>query len=166
MFGIIKKIKNQASSNAGLEIGYCFYDIDGVLNIRSDWHKAYTFREDKVRILCRFCLKHNLIPVMTSTWRMGMDRHHPDKDLPHIRRILDTFQKYGIDSRYMTPKLRGEKRDAEINKFLTYHPVERYVIIDDDPGEYGHVSAHNVFTDSDIGLTDKVLEEAAGCIMT
>lgn len=135
-----------------LEPGFCFFDIDGVLNTESDWQFRYYFRKNLVKKFCEYCKKYNYEPVMISSWRTGfMGPDHFD-NLPHIKKLEEEFKNNGITLKYKTPVLKSKSRDQEIERFLYYHPVSRYIIIDDDKNEYGTITDHNHFVNSKVGF--------------
>lgn len=151
-FNILKnKILNINQNNK--EKGYCFFDIDGILNTSADWRiKTYSFRKDLVKRFCDYCKKNNYEPVMISSWRIGFYGENHEKNTPNIKELEEEFKKNELIIRYKTPELKGKSRDMEIERFLYYHPVERYIIIDDDKNEYQKITKHNYFIDSNIGF--------------
>ena len=50
---------------------YCFFNVDGLLNRTKDWKKHFTIDYGLVHLFCFFIAKNDLVPVMTSSWRVG-----------------------------------------------------------------------------------------------
>lgn len=107
-----------------------FLDIDGVLNHRKSAERFGTFqRLDPacVQILKAIVEEHGFQIILSSTWRFGRDWRE---------RVLKAFAAAG----WGDPPIIGrtslfdgdETRGEEIHLWLESHPVERFVIIDDD----------------------------------
>ena len=52
---------------------YCFFNVDGLLNRSSDWKKPFTINYGLVNFFCHFLSQNNLIPILTSSWRIGFN---------------------------------------------------------------------------------------------
>ena len=96
-----------------------FTDIDGVLNPhwKSKWSK------NAISIYNRLCYEFNLLPVITSTWRLN----HSKEELQRI------FTEQGISSTIYdyTIHLEQQDRGLEIENWLSNNKFDFYVVIDD-----------------------------------
>lgn len=145
--------------------GACFFDIDGVLNTSKDWSRQYTFRSDLVANLCRFVKERNLDLIMTSSWRVGFVSAMSKDNLPHIQNLEEDMYRHGIRITNKTPVFKGKFRDDEIKRYLDYHPYNRVIVLDDDPGEYSDSAFKSaglnfLFTDSAKGFDAGTLKRA------
>lgn len=135
------------------EKGIIFFDIDGVLNIESDWKmKTYSFRPELVKNLCLLAKEENCDLVMISSWRTGFYKSLSPDNLENVRLLEEEMQKHGIIISAATPVYKGKSRDLEIERYLSRFPTNRYIIIDDDKEEYLKLSDHNLFVDSKKGF--------------
>ena len=141
--------------------GVCFFDIDGVLNTSSDWSKPYTFRRDLVTNLCTLAKEKNLDLIMTSSWRKGFSASMSENNLPHMKRLEEAMAEFGIKIKGKTPVFKGDVRDIEIRKYLSYHPYSRRIVIDDDRSEYFSIDDFTfVLTDPTKGFDAAALKKA------
>lgn len=159
MFGKIWKHRTDTLT------GYCFFDIDGVLNTASDWRcELYKLRDELVYNLCTFCKDNHLVPVIISSWRLGFVSSLDPKNSPQIKRLEKKFADHGLTLKYKTPVIKGKARSYEIDRFLEYHSCDRYIIIDDDETEYNHIRPQNYFVESEKGFTKEDARAAGKCL--
>lgn len=96
-----------------------FTDIDGVLNPhwKTKWSKK------SIDIYNTICKEFDLVPVITSTWRI----HHDINTLQNI------FNDQGIETPIhdYTPLIEGGDRGLEIKEWLSKNKVNKYLVIDD-----------------------------------
>jgi hypothetical protein len=149
-----------------------FLDIDGVLNSKRfleesargegvrivDGRLDATHHLDPVRVamLDDFVERHGLELVLSSSWRIlfGLDRTE------------QMLRSVGFRASFVgeTPNLR-DLRAREISAFLASREgrgIERFVILDDDPGAGDELAAHFVLVDD--GLLDEDLARAAAIL--
>ena len=137
---------------------YIFLDIDGVLNTKRSWNTNYSLDLSKVRLLSKVVNNTNSKIVLTSTWKNGYDKEHPENSEPHIRKLLSVFRDNNIILVGTTPDLKGRSRDKEIERYLYFHPVDKYIILDDDESIFD--SKKNLYLiNYNIGLTEKDCKE-------
>jgi len=123
-----------------------FTDIDGVLN--PDWTTKWKRRA--VRMYNKICEEFNLIPVITSTWRINYTKEE----------LQEIFKKQGIKAIILdyTPNLEDD-RGLEIKSWLDSNSYDNFVIIDDRITDIiPHVN-NTVKCDPLEGLTKKEYEE-------
>ena len=97
---------------------YIFTDIDGVLNPK------YKKKLDKncVNIYNKICNDFNLIPIITSTWRVRYN-------IEQLQQIFND-QKVNVNIYDYTPIL-NEPRGMEIKQWSKDNKFDKYIIIDD-----------------------------------
>ena len=132
---------------------YCFFNVDGLLNRSSDWKKPFTINYGLVDFFCFFLSEHDLIPVLTSSWRLGFNKAGDKDNAPYIKEIENIFASYGLMIYDKTPFLKGRPRDKEIERFLYFHKGRNYIVIDGDPDEYENTNEHIYFIDPKSGFT-------------
>ena len=114
-----------------------FFDIDGVLNRKSQWKKPYSLCDECIRDFCGFIVSTDADLIIMSSWRSGFVSTMHDDNSPQIRELEQKFQEYGVRIADKTPILRGRPREKEIERFLYQHDkVRLWAVIDDDPEEY------------------------------
>lgn len=98
---------------------FLFTDIDGVLN--PHWKKKWS--KPAVQYYNKICKDFNLIPVITSTWRLN----HTKEQLQKV------FGEQGIEVEIYdyTPHIDQADRGIEILEYLKNNPCDDYVVIDD-----------------------------------
>jgi len=99
-----------------------FTDIDGVLN--PDWNKKW--KKSCIKLYNQICDEFNLIPVITSTWRLNYTK-------PELQQI---FHQQGITAQILdyTPNLDDIDRGLEIKEWfkLNQHlEIKNWIILDD-----------------------------------
>ena len=143
-----------------------FLDVDGVLNCLA------TFREkrpggvaldvNKVALVGALCRRTGAKVVISSSWRHGrgsMGRLREwlhERGLPRHYVIGRTPNRAGLVGKVWRAPCRGD----EIAAWCEAHPVDAFVILDDD-ADMGALSAHLVRTTFDTGLTPEHCERAA-----
>ena len=126
---------------------YCFFNVDGLLNRTKDWKKPFTIDYGLVHLFCFFIAKNDLVPVMTSSWRVGFIGTGDVANAPYIKEIEKIFADYGLKIYDKTPVLKGRPREKEIERFLYFHKNRNYIVIDGDPDEYTKANEHVYFID-------------------
>lgn len=58
---------------------YVFFDIDGVLNKRSQWKQFYSLDAGCVDCFCGFLHRTGGVPIIMSSWRTGFLRSGSEK---------------------------------------------------------------------------------------
>ena len=98
---------------------FVFTDIDGVLN--PEWKKNWS--KKAVAQYNRACRDFDLVPVITSTWRIAHSKE----------RLQEIFAEQGVEPEIFayTPHIDQADRGLEIKKFLDENPCDSYVVIDD-----------------------------------
>lgn len=142
---------------------YIFFDIDGVLNTENTWKIPYQLIDTKIKLLAKLQTETNARLVLISTWRLGYDSNY-DKCSEQIKKLIDLFKQNNIFISDITPILKNRSRDAEIERFLYFHPCDRYVVLDDDDSLYIH-KENIVKIDSKIGLTHQNIKTAKAHLM-
>lgn len=112
---------------------YIFLDVDGVLNTKGDWRRrAYSLNTKCVEEFCNFLKKlDNPKIVLSSTWRKGIAGD--GTTAAHMEELMQALSRVGITEIDRTAEAPDGSRSKEINHYLRRHPVEPYIILDDDP---------------------------------
>lgn len=131
---------------------YVFTDIDGVLNpnFSKKWSKK------SIAVYNHICKEFNLLPVITSTWRIN----HTIDELQKI------FTDQGIDVKIYdyTPHMDQQYRYLEILKWLESNPCEFYIVLDDRAHELNGYVDNFVKCRSWMGLTEDEYKEIKNII--
>jgi len=114
-----------------------FLDIDGVLNVRRHGRDRFgsLFHSQFVKNLKQLIIKTNAKIVISSSWRFnGLDEMQKmwiERELPGevIGITPFTAQYEATESASFMDRC---KRGCEIREWLKTHPVDSYVILDDD----------------------------------
>lgn len=109
-----------------------FLDFDGVINSiqwiknKDDkWKIKHSINPQAIQWVSEFCEKYNYKVIISSTWRYG--------GLEECKKYLyDNGFRKSIDIIDTTPIIHGKERGDEITEWLNNHPVEKYLIFDDD----------------------------------
>ena len=133
---------------------YCFFNVDGLLNRTSDWNKPFTINYGLANFFCFFLSEHDLIPILTSSWRFGFNRAGDRSNAPYIKELEAIFDSYGLMICDKTPFLKGRPRNKEIERFLYFHRGKDYIVIDGDSGEYDRINDRVCFIDPKSGFTE------------
>jgi hypothetical protein len=99
--------------------------------------------------------------VLTSSWRCHWDPKGIDIDAVG-REMVQTFQNAGLCLYDRTPVMEHDRVKA-IGDWLSRHPAERFVILDDSKLGWGVLDPYTVKTDYRIGrgLEQRHIERAA-----
>lgn len=131
-----------------------FFDIDGVLNRKSQWKRMYSLCDDCIREFSRFAAKECADIILMSSWRSGFVSAGSPQNSPQLAELECKFEKYRLYIADKTPVLRGRTRDREIERYLFLHDeIQSFAIIDDDPKEYGKKLEGLYFTDCAKGFS-------------
>lgn len=96
-----------------------------------------------------------------SSWRTGFNSFGAANNLPHVKQLEREFFKNGVEIKGKTPILKGLAREDEIERYLSYHPYDRCIVIDDDINEYSSTDLYIFFfTDSGKGFDREALKKA------
>jgi hypothetical protein len=134
-----------------------FLDFDGVLAPISDMNRYGELDHGCVRALNEIVARSGAHVVVSSSWRFG-------KTVAELQQMLDEcgFAGRVIDK---TPTdVQGCTRGEEVAAWLTEHPVDGWVILDDH-GDMGALLSRLVRTNASVGLrpadADRALEKLA-----
>ena len=97
---------------------YIFTDIDGVLNTnyKKKWNKK------SIDIYNKICSDFNLIPIITSTWRVRYT----------ISQLQEIFDNQLVDVKiYDYTPILNNHRGLEIKDWLSNNEYDKYVVIDE-----------------------------------
>lgn len=136
-----------------------FFDVDGVLNTKSQWTRSYQLNENCIREFCHFVNDIRASVVIASSWRTGFLRADSDRNYPHIKDLETRLVKYRVKIVGKTPIVGPGKRDLEIQQYSEQHPSDMYIVIDDDPQEYTNIDKHIYFVSASTGFTKKDAKE-------
>ena len=114
---------------------YIFLDIDGVLNVQSDWKKPFSLNLQNVQVFLQFLrnLKGLSISpkiILSSSWCTGFVPY--GKHSSYVQELADFLAKE--DVRILSKTVQKNDRGEEILDFIQAHnlPMQRCIIIDDD----------------------------------
>ncbi len=123
-----------------------FTDIDGVLNpsFSKRWNKK------SIAIYNRICKDFDLIPVISSTWRV---KHS-------VAQLQAIFNEQGITAKILdcTPVL-SDYRGIEIDQWLRENSWTKFVVIDDDVKQITPYVSNVVKVRGWIGLEEEHYDE-------
>jgi len=135
---------------------YIFLDVDGVLNTKADWaRKLYSLNSRCVGSFCTLLSSLNDPKVvLSSTWRNGIAMD--GTTAVHIDDLLKALEPAGIKTLDKTGIAPDGSRTKEIEHYLRRHPVDNYIILDDDPELFDRKkrTPHLYLTSAKTGLTD------------
>lgn len=144
---------------------YIFLDIDGVLNKREQWGRMYSLDKECIKNFCLFIKQindENVSIILTSSWRSGFVTTKNNRNSPQIKQLEKMLGEYGVSIRSKTPKIKGKKRDKEIEKFLSFvNSTDKFIVIDDDKNEFSKIGKFNYFTEATYGFTKADIK---GCL--
>ena len=92
---------------------YCFFNVDGLLNKSSDWKKPFTINYGLVNFFCHFLSQNNLIPILTSSWRIGFNGPGDENNAPYIKELEEIFDRHNLKKCYLTVLKKYGKKTAE-----------------------------------------------------
>lgn len=109
------------------EIMYVFFDIDGVLNKKSDWKNKYSIDIDCVKVFSEIVKYYKsryseVRLVICSTWRLGW-ANNMNNSAP-IDKLKELFESMNLKI-YDKTSISQKSRQEEID-------VKKYIILDDD----------------------------------
>ena len=133
-----------------------FFDVDGVLNKKSDWRKAYALSKDCVdnfALLCQKLSKRYAVSlVITSTWRAGLTNDGSTADMSNLEKELTAR---GLKISGMTP-ISKKGRQVEVEYYIRRNGVTNHIILDDDLSLFTEPDRLNLYVpDYNQGLTKK-----------
>lgn len=134
---------------------YIFLDVDGVLNKQSDWKKPFSLNSECCYWFNAFVRE---IPdvkiVLSSTWRNGISRD--GSRATHIDDLMSKLVDAGIGTIDKTATSPDGFRNKEIDYYLRRHPVDTYIILDDEGSifEKGEKTTNLYLTDSTKGFSE------------
>lgn len=143
---------------------YVFLDIDGVLNngTGSFLHK------DKVKLLAEIIKTTNAKIVLVSSWKDEWFKTETNLNGAHAKVINNVFSEFDIEVHDKTEDNNSWKRGKGIYDYLTNHPAEKWVILDDeffpDYNQYD-CENHLVETAFSVGLTEELKAEAISMLL-
>jgi len=138
-----------------------FLDVDGELTYSNyENHKTANIDVEKVKLLKEICDKSNAKVVISSSWR-GSESHTPKiyyilreilknngicvvGNTPHLSTEFEDIaerNKISFDNTHHLKIKFGTGRAAEIQKWISEHNVDNFVILDDedfDWSDYGY----------------------------
>lgn len=124
-------------------------DIDGVLNCDN---QPYTLAWRLIKKLDWLARMSGAGLVITSAWRCHRSQAS----------IVNMFKAAGYEGEILgfVPIIEGGTRGGEISAWLSVHPAESFVILDDDVDGLGDFLPQLVQTDYQVGLTGDDAERA------
>lgn len=127
---------------------YIFLDIDGVLNAVGDVFLIDNMLEkEKLQRLMKLTLETKAHVVIISSRRCYKD----ERDL--ILKLMDDIYPH---ISFIADRILYKKRSQEIKEYLTIHPCDAFVILDDN--DYGYsldtaLKPHFIAIDNNVGFT-------------
>lgn len=134
---------------------YIFTDIDGVLQTNNVkvWNKECCTRYNTL------CNKYNLIPIITSTWRVKYS----------IKQLQEIFYKQNINVKIGGfTEVLGIDRGEEISLYISENSIDKYIVIDDNVRDmYEFLPASRIVKveKSHIGLTEDNIKQIEKIIL-
>jgi len=98
-------------------MNFIFTDIDGVLFP----HYSKCWSKNAINIYNRICLEFNLVPVITSTWRINNS----------VEELQEIFNEEGILTPIYWVTSNKNNRGLEIKEWLDNNEYDSYIVIDD-----------------------------------
>ncbi|WP_336784067.1 HAD domain-containing protein [Paenibacillus illinoisensis] len=137
-----------------------FLDIDGVMNhkdfyVKSSRHMLQEFCPIAVECLKELIAATDAYIVVSSSWRLA-------KRLDDMKGL---FSHYGLSDRVIgiTPDFMGEEDEArctEIQAYIDRNSIEKFIVIDDDDFDMGHLKSRLVHCKDYSGFNNERLNEA------
>ena len=145
-------------SNMNKDDFYIFFDVDGVLNKKSDWQKKYAIDINCIKIL-KDMVKYynkkyaNVYLVICSTWRFGVSNDGKELDTEQVKALKRMLLTEGLSIYDKTPK-SNKSRQEEIEYYIRRNDITDYIIIDDDKSLFPNPEKINLYCpDYTKGLT-------------
>ena len=139
---------------------YIFLDIDGVLNCKKQWNKNYALDDSCIGYFCEFASATGGKIILATSWRKAWAGRNNPSNPPHIKLLEEKLGRHGCKIYGKTTSIEGQQSDKEIKTFLETHPVEPYIIIDDDRSEYSGQIQNLYIINHENGFTKKDSEKA------
>ena len=137
---------------------YVFFDVDGVLNCKTDWISKFTINSTCIRnfAVLKQELQKMYIPVfiITSTWRAGKGQSGENNAMQYDM-LQKKLSEYGIEIFGSTPVSdKGRQREIEYYRKRFCDNSEHYLVLDDDESLFEHPESIRLYiTDYKVGLT-------------
>lgn len=144
-----------------------FLDFDGVIvnpatcQKNGDTEEPYTFFDkDSCDLVKKLCEESNARIVISSSWRL----HHSQDAIQSILNAVCSNLGYYLHDDWQTHHMDIGHRALEIREWLSEHPNNQFLILDDNPikdndGQEPY-SKYTVTTDHDEGFTVENYEMA------
>ncbi len=135
---------------------YIFFDVDGVLNCKTDWVRRFTLNpvcisafENLKDLIGK---KYTPIFILTSTWRAGKGI---SDNTTQYNMLKNTLLGHGISISGTTPVSdKGRQREIEYYRKRFCDNSEHYLVLDDDESLFEHPESIRLYiTDYKVGLT-------------
>lgn len=139
-----------------------FLDIDGVLNCTSSKSECGAYKgidDKKVVVLKELVDKTQAKIVLASSWKESWYKEQRLKDCQdELANYLD--RKLRRQRLYILDKIEEGHRAEEIQKYVATHPVEAFVILDDEDADYQKYCLDKFWikTDDVVGLSENVAD--------
>ena len=114
----------------------------------------FLMTQDKVLHYLDIPIQHS-DPKILSLMNRPCPEGHMRRIFTYIRELEEIFASYGLKIYDKTPMLKGRPRDKEIERFLYFHRINDYIVIDGDQDEYENAGSHVYFIDPETGFTKK-----------
>ncbi len=137
---------------------HIFLDIDGVLNMESEWRVPYHLNNSCISVLNLLIesAKEDVHIVLSSTWRAGFDKVNGHN--PQITNLMNRLSPL-VKSYDKTPQT-DKGRQAEIEYYIRRNAVEKYIVLDDDISLFQNPRKIYLYiTNSKTGLTERDLKK-------
>lgn len=134
-----------------------FLDIDGVLNSSYSYNTLHKIDKRCLKIFLDTLNNiQNINIVISSTWRGRCLTDFCNMIFANCP--FDLAQKLlsYCHEDYATPRIKG-KRGAEVNKWLEYHKISKYLIIDDNTDFFKNQNVLNTMPDLGFTVREKFL---------
>lgn len=160
-----------------------FLDIDGVLN-SNFWNDSHQkeisdgklIDIEKIRLLAKLVKNTNAKIILHSGWKFWFDSNlEPTRN--ESENLSKLLQQEGLVIDGMTPDFSTEEirkskkfslvKASEILAWLTEHKeIDKWIVIDDLDLHNPEIEAHQIKTDSSIGLTIKDIQNAEKLLLS
>lgn len=131
-----------------------FLDVDGVLNSARDRFSTELVSEYHFDFLKELVDATGAKIVLSSSWRIGFNAMRQPE-----RNLLAKLESRGLEVYDFTPIMTGTRGD-EIREWLTTHPVDSFVILDDEADMEEFRETNLVQTDMNVGLQESDIPKA------
>lgn len=131
-----------------------FLDVDGVLNSSRDDFSIRLVSEYHFDFLKELVDATDAKIVLSSSWRIGFNSMRRSN-----QNLIAKLASRGLEIYDFTPIMTGSRGD-EIREWLTTHPVDSFVILDDEDDMEEFTSTNLVKTDVEVGLQESDVQRA------